>query len=88
MADDIVTQLRQRADERKEACEQYWNGHKFECEIPILENSAADEIERLRLQLLQWRRIADVCVIAIGVPKNDTECLAVEFYGNAVRGNV
>ena len=49
-------------------------------------HEAADEIERLRAELYRWRRIADVCVIAIGIPENDTSRLAVELYDKAVRG--
>jgi len=51
MSDDIVTRLRDRAAERKEANEEYWRGYKFDYEIPELEDKAADEIERLRADL-------------------------------------
>ena len=54
MINDIVTRLRERADERMEASEDYWQGHKFEYDIPYIENQAADEIERLRDVVTTW----------------------------------
>ncbi len=51
MSDDIVIKLRLRAEERQEASDDYWQGHKFEYDIPWLENEAADEIERLRVEV-------------------------------------
>jgi hypothetical protein len=53
MSDDIVTRLRERAEERKEANDKYWRGYKFDYEIPELEDKAADEIERLRAEILE-----------------------------------
>lgn len=58
MSNDIVTRLRERAEERMEASEDYWQGYKFEYDIPYIENQAADEIERLRRELHmaeKWR---------------------------------
>jgi hypothetical protein len=57
MYDDIVTRLRDRAAERKEANEEYWRGYKFDYEIPELEDKAADEIERLRAEVEKWQRL-------------------------------
>ena len=72
MSDDIVTRLRTTLAHADDVYDTM--------------NEAADEIERLRTELYRWRRIADVCVIAIGIPENDTSRLAVELYDKAVRG--
>ena len=63
MSNDIVTRLRERADERMEAREDYWQGHKFEYDIPYIENQAADEIERLRglLMIFDIHFVCDEC---------------------------
>jgi hypothetical protein len=47
---DIVTRLRERAEERKEANDEYWRGYKFDIELSELQDKAADEIERLRAE--------------------------------------
>ena len=51
MSDDIVTRLRQRAIYRRDK-------HKFDADIEMIENEAADEIERLREERLQWFVVA------------------------------
>lgn len=60
--DDIVTRLRERAAERKEANDEYWRGYKFDIELPELEDKAADEIEHLRADSDRWQRIAETAV--------------------------
>lgn len=45
-----------------------------------------DEIERLRADRDRWRKVADLCVMAIGVPENDVDRIAVREYDQAVRG--
>lgn len=59
MVDDIVTRLRDRAEERQEALDEYWRGHKFDYDLPMLESQAADEIERLRADRDRWRNWAE-----------------------------
>lgn len=48
---DIVTRLREQAQDRKETYRAYWLNQTFDYEIPYMENQAADEIERLRVLL-------------------------------------
>ena len=75
MSDDIVTRLR-------DLREMLMGNPIMAREV----QEAMDEIERLRLDAYRWRRVADVCVIALGVPENYTDRLAVELYDKAVRG--
>jgi len=69
MSDDIVTRLRERAEERKEANDKYWRGYKFDYEIPELEDKAADEIERLRAEL----QLAHSQIAIMATAKNEEE---------------
>ena len=74
MSDDIVTRLREP-------------NFNSDLDLFSIMSEAADEIERLRLQVKEWRQIADVCVMAIGVPENETDKLAMRLYDKAVRSD-
>ena len=88
MTDDIVTRLRNRYCSHGNNYDGAWQPLEWpsSCNRCELDKQAADEIERLRLDAYRWRRVADVCVIALGVPENYTDRLAVELYDKAVRG--
>ena len=92
MTDDIVTRLRDKAEERQEALDEYWRGHKFDYDLPMLENEAADEIERLRADRDRWRELADSLARFGNCESPDCpDCdrdwkLTYESYDKAVRG--
>ena len=75
MSDDIVTRLRERAEERKEANDKYWRGYKFDYEIPELEDKAADEIERLREDVIYWQALSYCPKCGCGQCQDNEEAL-------------